>query len=89
MELPCRTALIGWVSAAVTDDPSSFAGFGVYCDHPRWIFRKQQPTDGPLATPREFVADTHLLMAATSVSKPGSLPVDSPAKLLANEGCQG
>jgi hypothetical protein len=88
MELPCRTGLIGWVSAAMTDDPSAFAGFGVYRDHPRRIFRKQQPTDGSLATPREFGVDTHLPKAATIVSNPGSLPVDSPARLLANEGCQ-
>jgi hypothetical protein len=88
MELPCRTGSTGWVSAVVTGGPSAFVGFGVYCDHPRRIFRKQQPTDGSLATPREFGVDTHLLKAATIVSNPGSLPVDSPAKLLANEGCQ-
>jgi hypothetical protein len=86
MELPCQTGSIDWVSAAVTGDPSAFAGFGVYCDHPRRIFGKQQPTDGSLATPREFVADTHLLKAATIVSNPGSVPVESPAKLWANAG---
>jgi hypothetical protein len=87
MELPCRTGSIGWVSAAVTGDPRAFAGFGVYCDHPRRISaNNNRLTD--LATPGEFVVDPHFLNAATTVSNPGSLPVDSPAKLLANEGCQ-